>query len=74
MFKLIRDDGKELEFDTLDGAMKFAKMCGTFMTIKGDDFEVVGVFGVDTVAEGKCPDGIEYDWNKSSRIGEPKRR
>jgi hypothetical protein len=53
--------------------MVFAKGYGYFVTIKGSDFEVVGKFGVDTVADGKCPDGIEYDWNKASRIGRVKR-
>lgn len=67
-------DKKELDsFITLDEAMAFAKSVDAFVAIKGDDFEVVGKFGVDTVIDGKCPDGIEYDWNKASRIGAPKR-
>jgi hypothetical protein len=28
---------------------------------------------VDAVKDGKCPDGVAYDWNKSSRIGRVKR-
>jgi hypothetical protein len=59
---------------TLDQAMSFAKTVGTFVTIKGPDFEVCGIFGVDTVADGVCPDGVAYDWNKASRIGAPKRK
>ena len=55
--------------DTLNGAMAFAKTVGMFVTITGPDFEVCGIFGVDTVKDGKCPDGIDYDWNKASRIG-----
>ena len=58
---------------TLDEAMSFAKTVGAFVTIKGADFEVCGIFGVDEVTDGKCPDGIAYDWNKSSRIGASKR-
>jgi hypothetical protein len=58
---------------TLDEAMHTAKIMNEFVTIKGQDFEVCGMFGVDTVADGKCPDGVEYDWNKASRIGAPKR-
>jgi hypothetical protein len=59
--------------DTLEGAMAFAKTLGMFVTIKGPDFEVCGIFGVDAVKNGVCPDGIAYDWNKASRIGAPKR-
>lgn len=54
-------------------AMAFANAVGVFVTIKGPDFEVCGVFGVDSVKDGKCPDGVTYDWNKASRIGAPKR-
>jgi len=54
--------------------MAFAKIVGTFVTIKGQDFEVCGRFGVDAVQDGVCPDGIAYDWNKASRIGQAKRK
>jgi hypothetical protein len=75
MFKLINKKGTELDgFKTLDSAMQAAKACGFFLTIKGPDFEVCGVFGVDAVANGVCPDGIAYDWNKASRIGATRRR
>jgi hypothetical protein len=53
--------------------MAFAKTVGAFVTIKGPDFEVCGVFGVDSVKDGLCPDGVAYDWNKASRIGGMKR-
>ena len=33
----------------------------------------VGKVGVDSVADGKTPDGHVYDWNKDSRIGAMKR-
>jgi hypothetical protein len=75
MYKLINKAGTELDgFETLDSAMQAAKAVGFFVTIKGPEFEVCGVFGVDTVADGKCPDGIAYDWNKASRIGAAKRK
>lgn len=64
---------EEKEFATLDLAMAHAKALNVFVTIKGDEFEVCGVFGVDTVANGVCPDGVAYDWNKASRIGRTKR-
>jgi hypothetical protein len=64
---------EEKEFSTLDLAMAHAKALNVFVTIKGDEFEVCGKFGVDTVANGKCPDGVAYDWNKASRIGRVKK-
>ena len=72
MFKVT---GKSVEYEvhTLDEAMKWAKKMNEFVTIKGPDFEIVGMFGVDSVVDGKCPDGVAYDWNKASRIGAPKR-
>jgi hypothetical protein len=75
MYKLINKTGTELDgFPTLDSAMKAAKAVGFFVTIKGpNDFEVCGVFGVDSIKNGVCPDGVKYDWNKNSRIGRVKR-
>ena len=64
----------EYEVSSLDDAMFLAKKMNEFVTIKCADYEVVGMFGVDTVANGKCPDGVAYDWNKKSRIGEACRR
>ena len=54
--------------------MAHAKTLAVFVTIKGNEFEIVGMFGVDSVKNGVCPDGIAYDWNKASRIGAVKRR
>lgn len=61
------------EAQSLDEAMKWAKTVNEFVTITGEGFEIVGMFGVDSVRDGKCPDGIAYDWNKASRIGSPRR-
>ena len=72
MFKVVCD-GVEENFAGLDLAMAHAKMLNKFVTIRGDGFEVVGMFGVDAIANGKCPDGVAYDWNKASRIGRVKR-
>jgi hypothetical protein len=70
----VRFDNVELErFITLNEAMSFAKTIDAFVTIRGEDFEVVGRFGVDSVKNGVCPDGIVYDWNKASRIGRVKK-
>lgn len=67
--------GKTVSFNamTLDEAMHTAKTMNEFVTITGADFEVCGRFGVDTVRDGKCPDGVAYDWNKASRIGRMKK-
>jgi len=75
MYKIISKHGLPLNScPTLDEAMAFAKTVGTFVTIRGPTFEVCGLFGVDTVKEGLCPDGVAYDWNKASRIGQTKRK
>jgi hypothetical protein len=74
MYKVISKNGLPLNsYPNLDDAMAFAKTVGVFVTIKGMDFEVCGVFGVDAVKNGVCPDGVAYDWNKASRIGRVKK-
>ena len=73
MYKVIHNEVELDRFITLNEAMAFAKAVEVFVTIKGPEFEVVGRFGVDTVADGKCPDGVTYDWNKASRIGRVKK-
>lgn len=70
---IVECDGVEESFAGLDLAMAHAKLLNRFVTISGNGFEVVGIFGVDSVADGKCPDGVAYDWNKASRIGRVKR-
>ena len=72
MYKVI---GKEetLKVLTLAEAMNVAKHMNEFVRIIGRDFEIVGIFGVDAVKNGVCPDGIAYDWNKASRIGRVKK-
>lgn len=64
---------KNLEFVDLNSAMDYAKSLNEFVTISGDGFEVCGMFGVDSVVDGKTPDGVIYDWNKESRIGRVKK-
>ena len=63
----------ERNFANLELAMEHAKELGGFVTIQGPGFEVVGKFGVDTITDGRCPDGIAYDWNKANRIGRVQR-
>ena len=63
----------ELEFADLESAMAHARLLNQFVTIQGTDFEVCGLFGVDSIRDGMCPDGVAYDWNKASRIGRVKK-
>jgi hypothetical protein len=72
MFKVI---GKNAEYEvySLDDAMFLAKKMNEFVSIVGANFEVCGMFGVDSVVDGVCPDGVAYDWNKSARIGRVKK-
>lgn len=62
-----------VEVLTLDEAMQVAKVLNEFVTIRAQNFEIVGRFGVDAVKDGVCPDGVAYTWNKASRIGRVKR-
>ncbi len=69
MYKVIWKDelGKEFirDFDNLGPAMDWAKTLSYFVTIKGDKYEMVGKFGVDSVnEEGVLPDGTPYSWYK----------
>lgn len=62
--------GKSLD---LTIAMEMAKLIDEFVTITNGTTEIVGRFGVDSVQDGVCPDGVAYDWNKASRIGRVKK-
>lgn len=62
--------GKSLD---LSIAMEMAKYVDEFVTITNGTTEIVGRFGVDSVQDGVCPDGVAYDWNKAGRIGRVKK-
>jgi hypothetical protein len=63
MYNVISKNGLTLNTcPTLSEAMSFAKTVGIFVTIKGPDFEVCGMFGVDAVEDAKLPDGGSYTW------------
>ncbi len=66
MYK-VKSKTKKIEVMSLDEAMKLAKEMNELVTIEGHDIEIVGLFGVDFVLEGKCPDGSEYTWKKRRR-------
>ena len=54
----------EREFDNLTPAMEWAKTLSEFVTITGGGYDIVGKFGVDSIIDGKCPDGVDYTWKK----------
>ena len=61
---IVKSKFEEKEFDTLNLAMEYAKELGVLVNIHAPNFEVVGKFGVDSITEGVCPDGVEYTWKK----------
>lgn len=54
----------ERELEDLNLAMDWAKELNCLVTIKGNGFEIVGIFGADSIENGKCPDGVDYTWRK----------
>lgn len=50
-----------------------AELGYTAITMVGEHSERVGEDGVDEVKDGVTPDGVEYSWNKSNRIGRSKK-
>ena len=74
MYKVIDKEGHVRgKSNDLLIAMEMAKLIDEFVTITDGVTEIVGMFGVDSVVDGKCPDGVTYDWNKASRIGRVKK-
>ena len=55
---------QQQDFESLDQAMAYARALGEFVTITGNGMEIVGVFGADSIRDGKCPDGVAYTWMK----------
>jgi len=75
MYKVIDEQGHVRgQSKDLTVAMEMAKYVDEFVTITDGTIEIVGKFGVDSIKDGVCPDGIAYDWNKASRIGAEKRK
>jgi len=58
--------GSKVTFDvmTLAEAMHTAKIMNEYVTITGNELEIVGIFGADSIKDGKCPDGVDYTWMK----------
>ncbi|QWD31440.1 hypothetical protein G6681_06805 [Polynucleobacter paneuropaeus] len=63
----IEHNSKTHEFKTLDEAMEWAKQLGEFVTIKFNDLEIAGKFGVDGISGGKFSNGELYTWKKRRR-------
>lgn len=59
---------KSLDFPTLDAAMQFGKTLNRFVVITDGVTEIVGKFGVDSIKDGVCPDGVEYTWVKRRKV------
>jgi hypothetical protein len=66
-------NSESTEFEDLTQALACAKALGKFVTIRVAGMDLVGIFGVDSIKNGKCPDGVAYTWNKASRIGRVKK-
>jgi hypothetical protein len=75
MYKVITKEGFAFATcSSLNSAMAAAKAFDQFVTIRGPNgMEFVGRFGVDSVVDGKTPDGVAYTWNKASRIGKTRK-
>lgn len=78
MFKIyytdpVSDTSHSHNVPTLSEALRytegFRKLGMTFVTMVSEHPDSVGRPGVDSVVNGKTPDGVEYTWNKASRIG-----
>lgn len=70
MYKVIwideKQNNQEIRFNCLDLAMNHAKELNLFVQIVNSEtnFTLVGKFGVDSIKDGVCPDGVEYSWRK----------
>ena len=51
-------------FDDLTQAINHGKLVNCFVTITGNEYEIVGWFGTDSVEDGLLPNGSEYTWKK----------
>jgi hypothetical protein len=44
-----------------------------FVTMASQNSNSVGKPGVDSIVDGKTPDGVDYEWSKAGRAGKMKR-
>ena len=64
MYKIMKNEVELDRFLTLSEAMEYSKSLGVLVTIEGNGMEIVGIFGADSIKDGKCPDGVDYTWMK----------
>ncbi len=57
---LIKLNSKTHEFNTLQEIIYWVKNLGEFVTLEFDGMEVAGKFGVDSIIDGKPPNGEAY--------------
>lgn len=75
MYDSIRPNA--LQFTDMNDALSFmeakrkssAEEKISAITMCSESTNMVGKMGVDSVVNGKTPDGHVYDWNKYSRVG-----
>ncbi len=80
MFKIYGTDANNQihaqETDNLVTALRITKEMRDagyrFVTMASENPQHVGKAGVDTIADGKTPDGQDYDWSKAGRAGKPR--
>ena len=57
-------------FDSMTEALAFMQFLrrdsseNKFISMASESADNVGKMGVDSVVDGKCPDGVEYSWVK----------
>jgi len=82
MFKIyytdpLNDWSHSHNVDTLSEALRhtegWRRIGMTFVTMVSEHPDSVGRTGVDSVVDGKTPDGVAYTWNKASRIGKTRK-
>ena len=81
MFKIYWSDASNTPYsqneDQLTKALMIVKAKrdegNSFVTMVAHDPNHVGKPGVDSIVDGKTPDGHDYDWSKADRAGKPRR-
>jgi len=71
MFKVYWTSNDGVHASTFDGLSEAIKECEvlrkdgmTFVTMVSENPNSVGKPGVDSIVDGKCPDGVDYTWKK----------
>ena len=78
----LRTDGTAGHADVTEKGLTFAlsyaenqrKLGARHVTISTENSDSVGKPGVDTLVDGKTPDGHDYEWSKAGRAGKVRKR